>query len=410
MKAEIIAVGTELLLGDIVNTNAQFLSQQLSLLGIDVYYQQVVGDNPRRLKEVICQAIDRSDVVLLSGGLGPTEDDLTKETAAECLGLPLYFDEGVMEEMTRYLKGNVPSANKKQAYIPQNAMILHNSRGTAPGVIMEQEGKIVVLLPGPPRELEPMFSEQVAPYLRKRSDFVMKSKVLRLFGIGEASAAEAVKDLMDSANPTLAPYAKDGEMIFRITAKTDGEEEAEVLIAEMEAKVSERLGQYIYACDEEEMKQVLCRMLAERKLTVAAAESCTAGMFTAMLADVPGASDVLKESVVTYSNEAKEKYLGVSHETLEAFGAVSEQTAREMAEGIRRTSGADIGVGITGIAGPGGGTTEKPVGLVYVAVASETQTVVRKLCLHGTRQRVRYASCLHALNEVRKILKNPLDE
>ncbi len=409
MKAEIIAVGTELLLGDILNTNAQFLSQQLSLLGIDVYYQQVVGDNPQRLKEVIRQAIDRSDVVILSGGLGPTDDDLTKETAAECLGLPLYFDEGVMEEMTRYLKGRVPPANKKQAYIPQGAAIIHNNYGTAPGIIAEQNGKIIVLLPGPPRELEPLFLEQVAPYLRKRSEFIMKSKVLRLFGSGESAIAASVKDLMDSANPTLAPYAKDSEVILRITAKAKNETEADKLIADMQAKVSERVGQYIYSNDDEEMKHVVYRMLSERSMTIAAAESCTAGMFTAMLADIPGASDVLKESVVTYSNEAKEKYLGVSHETLERFGAVSEQTAKEMAEGIRRVSGADIGIGITGIAGPGGGTAEKPVGLVYVGAACSEKTVVRQLNLIGSRQKVRYASCLNALNEVRKILKNPLD-
>lgn len=410
MKAEIIAVGTELLLGDILNTNARFLSQQLSFLGIDVYYQEVVGDNPNRMKEVIHQAVGRSDVVILSGGLGPTEDDLTKEITAEYFGLPMYFDESVMEEMTRYLNGNVPPANKKQAYIPEGATVIHNPYGTAPGIIIDCDGKIAVLLPGPPRELEPLFLEQVAPFLKSRSEFVMKSKVLRLFGSGESSVAEKVKDLMDSANPTLAPYAKDSEVTLRITAKAQSSEEADALICGMQEKVEKRVGQYVYGYDDEEMKQVVYRLLLERGMTIAAAESCTAGMFTAMLADNPGASDILYESVVTYSNEAKEKYLGVPHETLQQFGAVSEETARAMAEGIRRASGADIGVGITGIAGPGGGTEKKPVGLVYIGVADARQTVVRRLHLIGTRTKIRYAACLNALNEVRKILLNPLDE
>lgn len=409
MKAEIIAVGTELLLGDILNTNARFLSQQLSQLGIDVYYQQVVGDNPERMKEVIGRAISRSDVVVLSGGLGPTDDDLTKEMAAEYFGLPMYYDEGVMEEMTRYLNGKVPPANKKQAYIPEGAAIIHNNYGTAPGVMIEQDGKIVILLPGPPRELEPLFMEQIAPYLAAKSDSVMRSKVIRLFGLGEASVAERVKDLMGSANPTLAPYAKDSEVTLRITAKAKDAQEAEGMIEELYRQVEERVGEFIYGFGEEEMKTVVCRMLAEWGMTIAAAESCTAGMFSAMIADNPGASAVLREGVVTYSNEAKEKYLGVSHDTLAQFGAVSPQTAREMAEGIRRASGADIGVGITGIAGPDGGTAEKPVGLVFVGVAHRDGVSVRELHLIGARQKVRYAAVLNALNEVRKILQKSLD-
>lgn len=406
LKAEIIAVGTELLLGDILNTNARFLSQQLSLLGLDVYYQEVVGDNPDRMKEVICRAVDRSDVVVLSGGLGPTDDDLTKEMVAQYFELPLIFHEEIMEEMTQYLHGNVPPANKKQAYIPEGAKIIHNSYGTAPGILLERGGKIVILLPGPPRELEPLFLEQVKPYLRAKSDFVMKSKVIRLFGSGESAIAQKVKDLMESANPTLAPYAKDSEVTLRITAKAHTEEEADGCIAKMYEQVADRVGEYIYGFDDDEMKIVVCRMLKERGLTIATAESCTAGMLSSMIADIPGASAVLFESVVTYSNEAKEKYLGVRHETLDQFGAVSPQTAQEMAEGIRRASGADFGIGITGIAGPDGGTPEKPVGLVYLAVAYAGKTVVKELNLYGSRRKVRYASCLHALNEVRKILKS----
>ena len=255
MNAEIIAVGTELLLGDILNTNARFLSRELSGLGIDVYYQEVVGDNPDRLKSVIHTAIRRSDIVVLSGGLGPTDDDLTKETVADYFNLPLYFDEQVMEEMTEYLRGRhiVPS-NKKQAYIPEGAKIIHNNYGTAPGIIIEQDEKIVIMLPGPPRELEPLFLEQVKPYLDAKSDYIMKSKVLRIFGLGESSAAEQVRDLMESANPTLAPYAKDSEVILRITAKAKTDARADKLIDEMYKKVNDRIGEYIYGFDDDEMK------------------------------------------------------------------------------------------------------------------------------------------------------------
>ena len=405
MNAEIIAVGTELLLGDILNTNARFLSQELSALGINVYYQQVVGDNPKRLKAVIGEAISRSDVVIMSGGLGPTDDDLTKEITAEYFGLPLYFDQGVMAEMNEYLKGRpMVKSNEKQAYIPEGAKIIHNNYGTAPGIVIEKDEKIAILLPGPPRELEPLFKEQVREYLKEKSDFIMKSLVIRLFGSGESALAEKVRDLMENDNPTLAPYAKDGEVTMRITAKAKDEAEADELIKNMYENVKERVGEYIYGFGEEEMASVVCRLLAQEKMTVAAAESCTAGMFTATLADNPGASEVLSESVVTYSNDAKEKYLGVSHETLSKFGAVSYETAKEMAEGIKKAAGSDIGVSITGIAGPGGGTKDKPVGLVYVGVAHASGTLVKKLQLFGDRKRVRHLSVLNALNEIRKIL------
>ena len=405
MNAEIIAVGTELLLGDILNTNARFLSQELAALGIDVYYQQVVGDNPKRLKAVIGEAISRSDIVIMSGGLGPTDDDLTKEITAEYFGLSLYFDEGVMAEMNEYLKGRpMVKSNEKQAYIPEGAKIIHNNYGTAPGIIIEKDEKIAILLPGPPRELEPLFKEQVRDYLKEKSGYVMKSLVVRLFGSGESSVAEKVRDLMESPNPTVAPYAKDGEVTLRITAKAKDENEADDLIDSMYEQVKERVGEFIYGFGEEEMSSVVCRLLMQNKTTVAAAESCTAGMFTAAIADNPGSSKVLSESVVTYSNDAKEKYLGVSHETLEKFGAVSCETAKEMAEGIKKAAKSDIGVSITGIAGPDGGTPEKPVGLVYVGVAHEKGTVVKKLQLFGDRKRVRHLSVLNALNEIRKIL------
>ncbi|MBQ4518701.1 MAG: competence/damage-inducible protein A [Clostridia bacterium] len=411
MKAEIIAVGTEILVGDIVNTNAQFLSRELFNLGIDMYYQTVAGDNPLRLAEAIRLAFGRADMVIFSGGLGPTEDDLTKETVAEYFGVPLLFHKEIQDEIKEYLKGyaktGYPESNWKQAYIPEDALILHNKRGTAPGVILEKDGKIAVLLPGPPRELLPMFTEEVVPYLRAKSDFVMEAKVLRLFGIGEARVGEIVSDLMAGGNPTVAPYAKDNEVTLRIAAKGKTKAEAEQMIETVRQEIESRLGEFVYGYNEENMAKTTASLLMNRGLTIACAESCTAGLLTATLGDIPGVSAVLSESIVTYSNEAKMKYLGVQKETLEQFGAVSKETAWEMAEGIRNAANADIGVSITGIAGPDGGTPEKPVGLVYVGVSYCGNVIVKKLNLHGNRTKVRQGTVMHALNAVREcILKN----
>ncbi len=402
MKAEIIAVGTEILVGDIVNTNAQFLSERLFALGIDMYYQTVVGDNPGRLKEAIRLAFSRADLVILSGGLGPTDDDLTKEIVAENFNVPLLFHKEIVDEIKQYLNGRYPLSNEKQAYIPEGAMILHNDHGTAPGIILEKDGKIAVLLPGPPREIVPMFCDQVEPYLKAKSDFVMESKVLRLFGIGEARVGETVSDLMDWSNPTVAPYAKDSEVILRISAKAESADEAEKLIKKAQNEIESRLGEYIYGYDEETMAKTTATLLIEKQLTVACAESCTAGRLTAALGDIPGVSSVLHESIVTYSNEAKMKYLGVSAETLKKHGAVSSETAEEMARGIQKASGADIGISVTGIAGPDGGTEEKPVGLVYIGVCYRDEITVLKLQLHGNRDRVRHGAVMHGLNAIRK--------
>lgn len=402
MKAEIIAVGTELLLGDILNTNARFLSQQLSELGIDVFYQSVVGDNSERLKQTVHTAISRSDLTVLSGGLGPTDDDLTKEMVAEYFGLPLIFDQSIADRIHAYLKGNMPQPNLKQANIPEGATVLENEFGTAPGVLIEKDGKTVVLLPGPPRELEPMFLNKVKPRLLERTEYTIVSRTLRLFGIGESSVQLKVKDLMENANPTVAPYAKSNETTLRITAKCRSNEEATALLDDMEQKICARVGEYLYGYGETPLAEVTTKLLMERALTIATAESCTAGQLAAALTDTPGASAILHEGVVTYSNDAKMKYLGVNPATLDQFGAVSEQTAREMAEGIAREAGSDIGVGITGIAGPDGGTAEKPVGLVYVAVAYNGKTTVKRCMTYGDRAKVRHASVMHALDCVRR--------
>ncbi len=404
MKAEIIAVGTELLVGDILNTNAQFLSQRLFALGIDMYYQTVVGDNTDRLKEAIRLAFSRADLVVFSGGLGPTEDDLTKETVAEYFHVPLLFHTEIADLIRQYLHGHCPESNMKQAYVPEGAQVLHNQYGTAPGLILEQDEKTAILLPGPPNELEPMFKACVEPYLKAKSHTVMVEQFVRVFGIGEARVGELLADLMENANPSLAPYAKEQEVLLRIAAKAATEQEAAAMIESVRQTLCERLGDAVYAYGEQTMPQTVGNLLLEQNVKIACAESCTAGLLTAALGDVPGISAVLSESVVTYSNEAKTKYLGVSTETLERYGAVSEETAREMALGIQKATGCDMGVSVTGLAGPDGGTPEKPVGLVYVGLVYHGSIRVLRLQLHGSRQKVRRMAVMHALNGIRLML------
>lgn len=406
MNGEIIAVGTELLLGNIINTNAQFLSEELSNLGINVYYQTVVGDNEDRLKKAIQAALNRADLLILTGGLGPTDDDLTKETVACLLDLNMYLHEESKSLIEKYLNKKISESNLKQAYVPEGSIVLKNDNGTAPGIIIEKNEKTVVLLPGPPKEMAPMFSEKVKPYLEKKSPFVMHSVILRLFGIGESSVGDEIKDLMQNDNPTVAPYAKDNETILRITARASSKEEADKMNAEMIKKIDERLGEFIYSHNDTPLHVVCARKLIEKNVSISFAESCTAGLLTSTLAEVPGVSSVLSESVVTYSNDAKERYLGVKHETLEKFGAVSKETASEMAEGIRARSKSDIGVSVTGIAGPDGGTKEKPVGLVYIGIATESETKVYELRLIGRdRNKIRHAAVMNALSIVNKTLK-----
>ncbi|MGL5617009.1 MAG: competence/damage-inducible protein A [Sarcina sp.] len=410
MKAEIIAVGTELLLGDIVNTNARFLARELANLGVDVYHQAVVGDNEKRLLEEFERAFENCELVITSGGLGPTEDDLTKETAAKYLNKNLEVDNKSLEDLENYFKKiNKPITdnNKKQCYFPKDSIILENPNGTAPGCIMIEkvkkengtEGeKIIAVLPGPPRELEPMFLNHVVPFLQERSSSMLKSKVLRIFGVGESTVETKVKDLIKGqSNPTIAPYVKNVEAILRITAKGNDEESCDKLIEPVEKEIRKRLGDAVYAEGETTLEDVLGKILIEKKLTIATAESCTGGLLAGALINYPGISEVFLEGAVTYSNEAKMKRLGVKAETLEKFGAVSEETAKEMAEGIAKVAEAKIGVSTTGIAGPGGGTEEKPVGLVYIAVSFKGETTVKKFNFAGDRERVRLQSVLNGL-------------
>lgn len=404
LSAEIIAVGTELLLGDILNTNAQFLSKSLSELGFNVFFQTVVGDNEKRLENAVNSALGRADVIITSGGLGPTNDDLTKETVAKALGLNMAEDEKTLCKIKEYFKNRkeFPKSNIKQAYIPEGAKVLENDCGTAPGVIIEKNGKTVIMLPGPPIELIPMFNEKARPYLEKMTGATIVSETLRLFGIGESLAAEKLSDVMESSNPTVAPYAKLGEMVLRITAKAEAKKEANEKIAVAKKVIYDRVGEYIYASGDKALSETVTEMLIENGLTVATAESCTAGLLSAAITEAGGASEVFKKGVVTYSNEAKEELLGVSHDTLEKYGAVSEKTACEMAEGIKKSAKCDIAVSVTGIAGPGGGSEEKPVGLVFVGISSCRGTFAKKLNLNGDRKKVRTLTVLNALDLIRQ--------
>ncbi|HML48294.1 MAG TPA: competence/damage-inducible protein A [Clostridia bacterium] len=405
MTAEILSVGTELLLGQIVNSDAQFISRKLSEAGIGLFRHVTVGDNPARLRESLAEALSRADIVITTGGLGPTADDLTKQVAAELLGLPLELDAESAEGIEAFFKrrGRMMSENNlRQAYFARGARILPNAYGTAPGCIVERDGRCVIHLPGPPRELFPMFNRSVMPYLMERSGQTIVSRYIRIFGMGESEVETRVRDLMEEGeNPTLAPYCSLGEVQLRMTVRCAGAAEAPVLLAPLEQRVRERLGEVIYAvCDtpEETMPTVLVERLLKARKTVAIAESCTGGMLSSMLVDVPGVSGTLVEGHVTYANEAKMRVLGVKAETLDRYGAVGEQTAREMAKGLSERSGADFALSITGIAGPDGGTPEKPVGLVWIALADRQEIRTLRLNVQGDRMSIRTLACLHAMH------------
>lgn len=408
MRSEIVAVGTELLLGDIVNTNAGYLSRKLAELGIDVYYHIAVGDNLRRLSDTIKTCLERSDLIITCGGLGPTQDDITKEGVADAMGLKLVPDEASIikiREMFKAMGRPMTDNNIKQGYIPEGASVIENDNGTAPGVLLEKDGKTVIMLPGPPKELYPMFEDKVIPYLRKKTKSIIKSRMLRVIGVGESAAEDMLKDIFKTqTNPTIAPYAKEGEVHLRITAKADTVEEAERLISHMEEKVKSILGDNIYGYDEETLEEVVLKLLQERKMTISLAESCTGGLVASRLTDVPGASASLMCGVVSYSNESKIRLLGVKESTLRSYGAVSSQTAEEMAVGIKRIGGTDIGISVTGIAGPDGGSAEKPVGLCYIGVATGDKVNTYKCLFKGNRQKLKWYFSSRALDFLRREL------
>lgn len=411
MIAELISVGTEILLGNIVNTNAAFLSEECAGLGISVYYQTVVGDNPERLKETIRIAKDRADIILLGGGLGPTEDDLTKETAAEVFGKTLYPDEHSMELIRRYFQrigredSGITKNNWKQAMVPEGAIVIDNDNGTAPGIILEAEGKIVIMLPGPPNELIPMWKQKIVPYLEKKQPEILESVTIKICGKGESRVETEILDLIDGqTNPTIATYAKTGEVHIRLTAKAKNRDEARALIDPVAKKIQERFGNLVYTMDEQTtLEETIVTMLKERHMTLTAVESCTGGLLSGRIVNVAGASDVFKQSFVTYCDEAKKSMVGVKKDTLEKYTAVSSQTALEMAEGGARTAGADACLSVTGIAGPDG-TEEQPAGLVYIGCSVKGHTEVKKYHFTGNRQKVREYAVVSALTLLRECL------
>ena len=406
MTAEILCIGTELLLGDIVNTNAAYLARELASLGINVYHQSVTGDNSERLKESIELALSKSDLVITTGGLGPTYDDISKEIAAELFGCKLVLHKESMEMMEAFfakLGRPMTENNKKQAMMPEGAVVFLNHNGTAPGFALQKQGKTIIMLPGPPREMTVMFQESTKPFLIGLSDGMLVSSTIHIFGMGESSVEQKLKALMESStNPTLAPYAKEGEVQLRVTAKAKNETEARELIEPMIEKVREVLGEFIYGIDVGDLQTALVQELSSKGLKIATAESCTGGLISKRITEVSGSSEVFGYGACTYANEAKIKLLNVKPETLERFGAVSPQTAQEMAEGIRRLSGADIGISTTGIAGPTGGTDEKPVGLVYVGISSPWHNQVVELKLsrgHSSeRELIRWLAASNAIN------------
>lgn len=410
MKAEIIAIGTELLLGDIVNTNSQFLSRELAAIGIDVYHQEVVGDNEDRILQAFENAYRRSELIVTTGGLGPTQDDLTKEMAAKYFNKEMVLDEKSLESIENYfklqgkeLKGN----NRKQAYFPNGATILLNGCGTAPGAIIEKDNKMMIILPGPPREMEMMFKTYVLSYLQKKTDNIILSKTLRIFGIGESFMAEQVNHLItEGKNPTVAPYAKNVDVTLRITAKGKTQEECSKLIEPVEDEIRNILGENVYGEGEVTLEAVVSKLLCDKNLTISTAESCTGGMIAEKLISYPGISKVYLEGMITYSNDAKIKRLGVNKETLDKYGAVSEQTAKEMVEGIARESGSNIAIITTGIAGPDGGTKEKPVGLVYIGLYVNGSTKVKEFNFQGDRDKIRVRTTMNALDWLRRELLN----
>ena len=414
MIAEIVTVGTEILLGNIVNTNSAYLAVECANLGLTVYYQSVVGDNEERMKAVIRTALDRSDVVILTGGLGPTEDDLTKEVTAEVMGMPLVEDAHSRERIERYMKEykknnsqrRITSNNYKQALIPEGALVLDNHNGTAPGLILEKDGKIAILLPGPPVELKPMFTEEVYPYLRKKQPEIIYSQVVKICRSGESQVAEDIQDMRQAqTNPTIAPYAKIGEVHLRITAKASDEKEGKKLIKPVVRELKRRFGRNIFATEAEKtLEEAVVDMLRDQQLTLALAESCTGGEIAARIVNVPGASQVFTHGFVTYSNRAKRKCLGVKKATLKLEGAVSAKCAKERAKGGCNAAEADICLSITGLAGPDGGTKETPVGTVFMGCCYNGKVVTREFHFTGNRTKIRQQATAHALAFLRECM------
>lgn len=404
MRAELIMIGTELLLGEIVDTNATFLARNLADLGVDVFFKSTVGDNLARVSGVLEEALRRSDVIVISGGLGPTDDDLTREIVSRVTHRPLLEDKAILDELLgwfaeRYGQAPMPEHNRKQALFPEGSQIIPNPAGTAPGFYLETNGQLIIALPGVSQELKAMFSATVAPLLTVRSSGqVLVTKNLQFAGIGESSLEEILADLLQGqTNPTLALYASGDTVRLRMAVKAANQEAGLKLMGPVEDEVRLRTMNYLYGTNSQSLEEVVAGILLEKHLTLAVAESCTGGLIGHRLTNVPGSSGFLDRGYIVYSNQAKIDELGVEKKTLDKFGAVSEETAREMAEGARRRAKVDLGIAVTGIAGPGGGTEIKPVGLVYISLASAGDTIVQRHMWKGTREQIKNRAALMAL-------------
>lgn len=411
MIAELISVGTELLLGNTMNTNSNYLAKKCAQIGVSNFYQITVGDNEDRLFQVIKTALSRSDILIITGGLGPTQDDITKEITAKVLKKELMEDKEVRANIEEYFKQTkrevIPENNWKQSMIIEGSTVIENKNGTAPGLMVTtKEDQLVFLLPGPPRELIPMFEESVLPYLSSSLSGTFYSKTVKVCGLGESLAETMIGDLIEKqTNPTIAPYAKIGEVHFRVTASAKSEEEGKKLVEPILAEINKRFGDHVFTDKEEEnLEDVVVDLLSKHKLTLVTAESCSGGLLSGKIINVPGVSKVFDEGFITYSNAAKQKYLGVKEETLKKYGAVSKETAKEMALGAIKNTGKQTALAITGLAGPGGARKDKPVGLVYIACAIEDKVFVKECHFSGHRQKIRENTVIYALNLLRMSL------
>lgn len=414
MRCELIAVGTEILLGDIVNTDAQFLARELANMGFSVCHQSVVGDNEERLAFELKAALSRSDVVITSGGLGPTPDDLTKEVSAKVMGVELVSHSPSVVRITEYFKNKgrqMPDSNLKQAMLPseKDGVIFQNDNGTAPGCAFVKGNKVVINLPGPPRELKPMFFGGVVPFLQRYSDAVIVSSSVRLYGVGESFMAARVDDLLYGSNPTVAPYAKDGEALLRVTARAENEQEARKLIKPTVDEIVSRFGDAVYGVDCNSLQECVVELLKEKGMKIGLAESCTAGYIAKRITEISGSSQVFDCGIVSYANEVKEKLLGVPHGLIEQYGVVSPQVAKAMAQGALKVSGADIALGVTGIAGPDPSEGGKPAGLSYMALADKDNVWVQEFKTGKggmeNREYNRYVTASNALDMARRYLQ-----
>lgn len=409
MKAEIIAVGTELLMGEILNSNSRDIARELYNLGIDVYHQSVVGDNLKRVSKELETAFERADLVITTGGLGPTRDDLTKEAAAHFLKRDMILDEESIKHLEDFFGSRglpLNEGNKRQAYFPEGAKIIPNENGTAPACILEFDEKVLVILPGPPREVIPLMEKYIIPYLEKRTGKVFISDIINISGIGEGHMEEKIMDIIEAQeNPTVAPYAKEHGLTLRVTASANTEQEARLLLEPVVKKICDRLGMDVYAIGDTTLEAVVASLLIEQNLSISVAESCSGGLLAGRLINYPGISKVFKEGFITYSNESKINTLGVDSKILSKYGAVSEEVAKQMAKGAADRAKSDVALSITGIAGPDGGTDKKPVGLVYIGLYLLGEVKVMKMDSWGSRDNVRRRAVSQALDMLRRELQ-----